>query len=38
MAGESKSVGAEGIGFKNLGARLKVILVNGEDEVGVRQV
>ena len=38
VASETKAVCAKGVGFKNLGARLEVILMNREDEVGVRQV
>ncbi len=38
MAREAKPVGTKGVGLKNLGAGLKVVLVNGEDQVGIRQV
>ena len=35
MAREAKPVGAKGVGLKNLSAGLKVVLVNGEDQVGI---
>ena len=38
MARKAKSIGTKGVGLKNLGAGLEVVLVNGEDQVGVRQV
>ena len=38
VAGEAEPVGAEGVGFEDLGAGLEVFLVNREDEVGVREV
>ena len=38
MAREAKAVGAEGVGFKNLRARLQVLLVDGQNEPGVGEV
>src|SRR6185437_1644734 len=38
MACDSKAVGAEGVGFQDLSAGLKVFLVDGKNEVGVGKV
>ena len=38
MAGQPEAVGAEGVGLKNLGAGLQVLLVNGEDQAGIGEV
>ncbi len=35
---EPEAVGAEGVGFKDLGAGLQILLVDGENQVGVGQV
>src|SRR6202034_1172764 len=38
VTSEAKPVGAKGVGFKDICARLQVLLMNREDESGIRQV
>ena len=38
MAGETKTIGAKGVGFKNLGSGLEVLFVNREDHGGVGEI
>ena len=35
---QPEAVGAEGVGFKNLGAGLQILLVDGENQAGVGEV
>ena len=38
MARQAETVGAKGVGFKNLRAGLQIFLVDGEDQVGIGKV
>ena len=38
MPGQPEAVSAKGVGFKQLGASLQILLVNGKDQVGVRKI
>ena len=38
MAGQPEAVGAEGVGFEDLGAGLEVLLVDGENQAGIGEI